>query len=317
MATANVAAGIGGLDASIMFEVERPENIGAAFNTSLGNLSGYFSSRASMSDLIALSVYTATRSCSGPVIPVRAGRIDAAAAGPTGVPLPTDSTHTLIDKFALQGFNQTEMVGLVACGHSLGGVHGADFPTIVPGAGTAGNGFSHFDGTFAKFDNRVCTEYLNSNTTNPLVVGPDPSSVSDLRVFGIESNSTIIAMSDPAVFQSTCTSLMQRMIDTVPATVSLTDPIQPYEVKPMNLQKTVSVDGEDITFSGALRVRTTVRPASDIALVQLLYIDRSGAAAGNISAPSATYQGGSANGFDEQFQVSVPSTSGVWVLADL
>jgi hypothetical protein len=301
MSTANVVAGTGGLDASIMFETDRAENIGAAFNTSLGNLLGYYSPRASMSDLVALSVYAATRSCEGPIIPVKAGRVDAIAAGPTGVPLPTDSTNTLITKFESQGFNQSEMVALVACGHTLGGVHGQDFPTLVRGEGVDGNEFSHFDGTYAAFDSRVCSDFINNNSTDPLIVGPDNSMQSDLRVFTID-RALMQAMIDPTVFATTCGSLMQRMIETVPAEVVLTDPLAPYEVKPANLVLEVSEDGSSIGFTGVLRVRTTVRPASDIASVQLLFTDRDGAT-GTIDAPAATYAGGSATGFDENFQV--------------
>ena len=58
-----------------------------------------------------------------------------------------------IQRFSLQGFNQTEMIGLVACGHTLGGVNNIDFPSIVQVPGpTLFN--REFDGTDA-FDNAV------------------------------------------------------------------------------------------------------------------------------------------------------------------
>ena len=40
-----------------------------------------------------------------------------------------DDDH--LSSFKRQGFNRDEMIGLVACGHTLGGIHGVDFPEIV------------------------------------------------------------------------------------------------------------------------------------------------------------------------------------------
>ena len=36
-----------------------------------------------------------------------------------------------IESFRQQGFNQTEMISLVACGHMIGSVRQVDFPQIV------------------------------------------------------------------------------------------------------------------------------------------------------------------------------------------
>ncbi|KAL8961102.1 MAG: hypothetical protein Q9183_005360, partial [Haloplaca sp. 2 TL-2023] len=83
MATGNVYLGNGGLDASIVFELGG-DNIGPAFETTLTTLAPYLSSRSSLSDIIAMSVYTAVRSCGGPIIPVKTGRVDASEAGPPG-----------------------------------------------------------------------------------------------------------------------------------------------------------------------------------------------------------------------------------------
>lgn len=301
VATADASAGTGGLDASIMFEVDRAENIGTGFNTTLGSLTGYYSLQSSMADLLALAVYASVRSCKGPIIPFRAGRVDATAGGPLGVPDVLDDIETLTEKFARQGFNQTEMIGLVACGHTLGGVHGADFPTVVPGLGTSGLNISYFD-TTKKFDSVVATEYISGNTTNPLVNGPDASRHSDLRVFSSDNNATMTSLQSPSTFQDTCAVLMQKMIDTVPSTVTLTDPIIPYDVKPGRLSLAVSTDGSTITFSGELRVQTTTRPSSDIASVQMLYTNKAGEAAGTIKATAATFQGGKVAGFDTTYQ---------------
>ena len=45
--TANVAAGTGGIDASIGFETHRPENVGPAFNDSLIVFSVFFNAKLS------------------------------------------------------------------------------------------------------------------------------------------------------------------------------------------------------------------------------------------------------------------------------
>lgn len=105
MATHDAAAGTGGLDASIMFELDRAENIGTAFNTTLGFMSNYYTVRTSASDLLALAVVTATSMCDGPRIPYRAGRIDATEAGPLGVPKPEEDIKTHTSRFATAGFN--------------------------------------------------------------------------------------------------------------------------------------------------------------------------------------------------------------------
>ena len=84
-----------------------------------------------MSDLLAFSVRTTVANCGGPHILFRIGRVDAIGAGRFGVPQPEENTTVIQSRFVQQGFNQTDMITLVACGHTLGGVHGQDFPTIT------------------------------------------------------------------------------------------------------------------------------------------------------------------------------------------
>jgi len=79
-----------------------------------------------------MGVIWSLAACSGPLIPFRGGRIDAFAPGPSGVPEPQQDLATHTEKFRLQGFTPTEMISLVACGHTLGGVRSVDFPEIVP-----------------------------------------------------------------------------------------------------------------------------------------------------------------------------------------
>lgn len=133
MATADVVAGTGGVDASIIYETERPENAGAAFNETKNSFFQLPNTRSSMADLFALAAVMAVGACSNGsiVIPYSAGRVDAVEAGPSGVPQPQEDLASHTANFARQGFNATEMIALVACGHTIGGVHGSDFPEIV------------------------------------------------------------------------------------------------------------------------------------------------------------------------------------------
>jgi hypothetical protein len=85
----------GGIDGSIAFELGDGENIGAGFNTTLVTYSGFFNSRLSISDMIALGVYASVRGCGGPVVPIRGGRVDATVASPTGVPQPYVTNFSL------------------------------------------------------------------------------------------------------------------------------------------------------------------------------------------------------------------------------
>jgi hypothetical protein len=134
MATADVSAGTGGLDASIAFEQHRTENIGRAFNDSLVLFRQAQNVRASMADIIAVVAQATAQVCSDGVIkiPFRAGRVDATEAGPSGVPEPQEDLASHKNAFSRAGFNVTEMIGLVACGHSIGGVHHTNFPEIAP-----------------------------------------------------------------------------------------------------------------------------------------------------------------------------------------
>jgi hypothetical protein len=141
MATHDAHTGRGGLDGSISFETQRDENKGPSFNDTMNFFVPFMSVRSSMADMIAAGAVVAVRACapSQMTIPFRAGRIDAPGPGPTGVPEPQQSLNTHIGQFAKAGFNKTEMIALVACGHTFGGVHEEEFPDIVPGASSVSN----------------------------------------------------------------------------------------------------------------------------------------------------------------------------------
>ncbi|KAK7031107.1 hypothetical protein VNI00_013712 [Paramarasmius palmivorus] len=128
MSTHNIHDGTGGLDASIRFELDRGENVGIGMRRSLEDFIALQRTYASMADLIAMGVVLAYPSCGAPFFPsYRAGRVDATSAGPPGVPEPQQDVQTHIEKFANQGFDQSEMIALIACGHAFGGVRKADF----------------------------------------------------------------------------------------------------------------------------------------------------------------------------------------------
>ncbi|RFU34935.1 hypothetical protein B7463_g1422, partial [Scytalidium lignicola] len=305
MSTGNIynpPASSGGVDASLMFELNSGENIGAGFVTTFETYGQFYSSRTSVADMIALGVFAGVRTCGGPAVPIRPGRIDATAAGPLGVPQPQNSIGTFENQFLRSGFNYTDMIAMVACGHTLGGVHAEDFTNIVT-PGTVPNDYQLFDNTF-EFDSNVAVDYISNNSTDALVVGPATSSgrAADAAVFGDrnDNNVTITALANPATFRTDCSSILQRMIERVPGTVTLADPLQPYEVKPTALQLTLLSGGVSITFSGEIRVRTTVRAANLIASVKLVYVDRDGnSTCGSCTIDTAV--AGTGSGFDDTF----------------
>jgi len=56
--------------------------------------------------------------------------------------------------FAGAGFNQADAIGLTACGHTMGGVHHANFPDVVPESAVGpdnADGRIAFDDTVAVF----------------------------------------------------------------------------------------------------------------------------------------------------------------------
>jgi catalase (peroxidase I) len=81
-----------------------------------------------VADFLAIAARAALDGCLGPEVPFRAGRIDNFTIGPSGVPEPQQDLQTHLDAFTRMGFTKEEMIGLVACGHSIGGVHHAFFP---------------------------------------------------------------------------------------------------------------------------------------------------------------------------------------------
>ena len=283
--TANIYTESGGLDASIGFETTRAENVGIAFNDAL-TFFGYFFSRAvSMSDLIALGVVTATANCGGPLVPLRANRIDATSAGPTGVPEPETDLQDTLNDFANAGFNEDDTIALTACGHSMGGVHANTFPQVVPTSSessTNQDGRVPFDETVGAFDLTVVSDYVNwkGDKGGPLVTTTNKTVQSDLRLYSSDSNATVerLVSNGNAYFQSQCSSLFQRMIETVPSNVQLSSPIDPTSstnLKPFGVYLALSWSGTQ-TLTGSFRYVQVAGAAAAPSSLTIALINRAG-----------------------------------------
>ncbi|KAJ7059847.1 heme peroxidase [Mycena amicta] len=247
MATHDSTTGTGGLDASIVFEFDRSQDIGVGMLESLVDFLVAPNEYVGMADVIAMGAINAVAGCGGPVIPFRGGRIDATEAGPATVPEPQQDLASHIASFKSQGFNETEMISLVACGHSLG-----RFPLVV--TEDVPTGIQTFASTLG-FDNTVVKEYLDGTTENVLVVGSNVTTRSDLRIFSSDGNATMQSLASPDTFNQVCADLIGRMIDTVPSTVKLTDPIEPFDFKVWNT--ILFPQGGSLAFLATLRVIDT------------------------------------------------------------
>ncbi|KAK7018337.1 peroxidase [Favolaschia claudopus] len=272
MATHNVEDGTGGLDASIRFaeEQQRGENVGNGFQNTVEVFVSQATRYVSIADLVALGLITSVETCGGPIVPFRGGRIDAGEPNKPGVPEPQQDLDAHIASFARQGFTQTEMIGLVACGHSFGGVAHAEFPQSVPELHDSNNTESvqHFDTTFGHFDNNVATEYMSGTTQNPLVVGANDTTNSDKRIFGSDGNVTMKSFADsPEAFASRCATLLARMVDTVPNGVQLTEVIEPLPIKPSRVE--LILDGDALKLSGFVRLFNQSSDATRSVAIQL------------------------------------------------
>ncbi|KAF5322147.1 hypothetical protein D9619_001659 [Psilocybe cf. subviscida] len=279
MATFNITNGTGGVDASIYYELDREENIGDGMIRTMGELSMTSNKYVSRADVIAMAATWSVAACKGPILPFRGGRQDAFSAGRKGVPSPKQELKEHVESFRLQGFNAIEMIALIACGHTLGGVREEDFPTIVPTNNDRSNPrLDTFDST-PEFDSAIATEYIAGTTGIPLVVNSNQTILSDLRIFSSDNNTLMleISMQDPNTFSQTCSTLLARMLDTVPKGVTLTEPIVPIPFK-LSHQRFMFIGGE-LAFSAQFRIVNTFngQTGSNKRTVRLLWCDRRGA----------------------------------------
>ncbi|TVY92382.1 WSC domain-containing protein [Lachnellula willkommii] len=203
--TADAAAGTGGLDASIGFEADRPENLGLVFNAGTPDETSF---------------------------------INATIIG--GVPRPEDSLDIAIAAFAKAGVNQTEMIQAVD------------------------GGADHFDSTPFVFDAVGVNEYLNGlgQAGGPLVTAQNETFRSDLRIFNSDSNDTIKAMaSSTQSFEDACFTVFEKMINTVPKTVTLsTDLVGPRPWILMESHLDLSSTGA-VQYSGNITTNSRFNPS--------------------------------------------------------
>ncbi|KAJ7726756.1 heme peroxidase [Mycena metata] len=319
-ATADVKAGTGGIDASIGFETLRPENSGAAMNDSLAFFAPFVNAHASMADMIALSIVMSVGTCSNPtlVIPLRGGRIDATEGGLFGVPEPETDIDTTLNQFSLAGFSQSDAIGLTICGHTLGSVHHAGFPQVVPESVVTPNntgGGIHFDATPDVFDVDVLNEYLEwkGQRGGPLVTTDNVTVRSDLRLYLSDNNATLKGLAESSsTFRSTCAALLTRMINTTPTSTQLTDVITPVEVNPVNVSLTVS-SGRELHFSGYIRLLSTAFQSRDEVVVS--WTSRTGSSSPGFNTQATAVANGNSSMFGETFyhffNASIDPTAGI------
>lgn len=111
--THDASTKIGGLDASIQYELDRAENLGAALNNTLADISSSVNIRTSAADLLALSLVMAVARCGDLYVPFRTGRRDATEAGIMGVPEAHTDLETTKQRFQIAGFNKSAFIVLM------------------------------------------------------------------------------------------------------------------------------------------------------------------------------------------------------------
>lgn len=206
----------------------------------------------------------AVGACGGPHIVMKGGRIDATAAGPTGVPEPETNIQDTLNDFSNAGFNTDDGITLTACGHTMGGVHYNTFPQAVPASAVSStntDGRVAFDGTVSVFDFNTVNDYVHGtgDMGGPLVTTTNKTVNSDYRLYNSDSNATMTRLAASAsYFAGQCSAIFQRMIETVPLQVTFTtavDPTSTTNLRPYNIALDVDWAG-DMTLTGYFRVRT-------------------------------------------------------------
>ncbi|KAH7241982.1 heme peroxidase [Fusarium tricinctum] len=313
--THDAKAGTGGVDASIFWETKRPENPGKAFENTFSFFSGFHTPKTSASDLVALGTVVATGLCRGPQVPFRAGRVDAYKAGPSGVPEPSTNMKDTFAAFTKAGFTKEDMTAMVACGHAIGGVHSEDFPDVTGIKADPNNDTSvPFQKDVSRFHNGIVTEFLAGTSKNPLVVAKNNTLNSDKRIFN-NDRATMKKLSTKAGFNSMCASVFARMIDTVPKSVTLSDVITYYDVKPYITNLYLNSKGK-IHFTGSVRFAlTNGRKAEDIS-VKLVYADRSGKVKTTVPMTRGNWLDGLTTGLTTnfvnfEFDTTIDATKGI------
>lgn len=133
------------------------------------------------------------------------------------------------------------------------------FPQVVPASAVTPNntnGGMTFDTSRAIFDSGIVHEYIDwdGNKGGPLVATDNITTRSDLRLYESDGNATMQSLYDmDDGFEDVCVDLMGRMVNTVPAGVSLQETITPMTVKPINVTLDFNSPG-NLVLSGNIRV---------------------------------------------------------------
>lgn len=146
------------------------------------------------------------------MVPFYHGRIDATSGAPEGsLPKAEQTTERHKEIFAKMGFSATEMIGLVACGHTLGGVHSSVHPELTSVA------HDSFDDTLASFDNHIAVQHMDGYRSGPMGGAWDPTAPgrsSDTRIFASDGNATIRSYAESeATFQNACKDVFSKMFN--------------------------------------------------------------------------------------------------------
>jgi hypothetical protein len=126
-------------------------------------------------------------------------------------------------------------------------------PLAVAPNNTAGG--IHLDDIVEFFDDHVVQQYVSGTGQRggPLVTSFDASRRPDLRLYESDGNTSIIKLAAEGTgFLNTCRDLLQRMIETAPKGVALSDFIVPQAVKPVNATLDLDMSG-NLIFSGSIR----------------------------------------------------------------
>ncbi|KAF8183671.1 heme peroxidase, partial [Pholiota molesta] len=276
--TRDAAAGTGGIDASLFYELDRAENPGTGMTATAAEYLLFASKYISRADVVAIGATLGVTSCGGLNIPFRWGRIDATTDGPYGVPEIDQSIATHTQRFGTAGLSPTEMILLVGCGHTLGGVHSANFPNVVPPSGGQ-DVIQQFDTTGNKFDYTVALEYLAGTTKNPLVTAANVTLRSDARIFGSDGGATLRKfVLTPSQAQASCRTVLTKMLEGVPKDTVFTETIEILPAKVIDPKLTV--ENGHLIFQADLRLTQAIgsnAPSSRI--VTMSWCDARGSAA--------------------------------------
>ena len=115
-------------------------------------------------------------------------------------------------------------------------------------------------------------EFVSNSSKNVLVVGANETTRSDLRIFNADGGDLMRKMAaSPEFFAQTCQNLLERMINTVPKGVKLTEIVNPIRVKPALNDIVLMPEGKAMSILGTVRVRihlfTRLAPAEVLTIM--------------------------------------------------